>query len=1004
MVLEGEPLRPEGIFSATEDELTICSSKPVPDDVQNLKPAGGFCSDVSRTERRVFSCKSKERIGTWNVRSMYQGKLEVVKAEMKRMGVGMLGVSELRWTGHGQIQSGEYKIMFSGSATKSNGVALICGPRMSKSIMGFNSVSDRIITARIHGNPVNVTVIQVYAPTLEAEDSVHDDFYERLQETLNITPKGDIVVVMGDLNAKIGEGEADRFVGSHGLGIRNASGDRVHEFCATNDLVVSNTFFKNPPRRLYTWTSPDGKHRNQIDFIMIKGRWKSMVRAAKTRPGADCGSDHELLIADLKLRLKQCGRDGTRPKFNLLSIPNAYKERIQKVFSEINLEAREPEELWQEIKIGIQETARLFVPLQPRMKKNPWLSDTALEIARRRREVKRNNKVGGVGESMRVLNREFQRQARRDKEKSIKDMCTELEESSKKGRSRDLFKMIKKITGEFRARVGHIKADDGRTLSEATQMKQRWKEYTESLYSRDLNISHVYRNEEYTEEPYILQEEVRRAIKELSRNKAPGADDIPIELVKESGEQGVRVLTALCNSIWQSGVWPKDWKRSVYIPIPKKGDSSRCENNRTIALISHTSKILLKIIQARMEGFVNRELPDVQAGFRKSRGTRDQIANVRWLMERSREYNEDVYMCFIDYSKAFDCVDHAVLWSTLRDMGCPGHLVHLLSCLYDGQEATVRTEYGETEWFPIGKGVRQGCIVSPSLFNIYAEGIMRGAGLEEIEDGVRIGGRIINNLRYADDVTLMGRSEESLRKILSRVKTAGEEVGLHLNLQKTKVLSTAAINTFTLDGISIEVVPSFSLLGSVIEDHGECAMEIKKRIVLGKIAMGKLERIWKDRDITRRTKCRLVKALVFPVVTYGCETWVIKETERKRINAFEVWVWRRMLRVPWTAHRTNASIWEEINMDPTLLLKIKSLRLAYFGHVVRGQGLENSVMLGMGGGGRSRGRPRARWIDGVAEDAGMSISQMIEAARDRTKWRDVVHTVARGRHRLGSTR
>jgi len=161
-----------------------------------------------------------------------------------------------------------------------------------------------------------------------------------------------------------------------------------------------------------------------------------------------------------------------------------------------------------------------------------------------------------------------------------------------------------------------------------------------------------------------------------------------------------------------------------------------------------------------MEQHIDREMSDVQAGFRKSRGTRDQIANLCWIMERAREYNEEIYMYFIDYSKAFDCVDQAVLWTKLQAVGFPGHLINLLSCLYDGQEASVCTEMGETNSFQIGKGVRQGCILSPALFNVYAEGVMRRAGLDETEERVCHGGRIINNLRYADDVTLLGGSED----------------------------------------------------------------------------------------------------------------------------------------------------------------------------------------------------------------------------------------------------
>uniref|UniRef100_A0A4W2BMU9 RNA-directed DNA polymerase n=1 Tax=Bos indicus x Bos taurus TaxID=30522 RepID=A0A4W2BMU9_BOBOX len=255
--------------------------------------------------------------------------------------------------------------------------------------------------------------------------------------------------------------------------------------------------------------------------------------------------------------------------------------------------------------------------------------------------------------------------------------------------------------------------------------------------------------------------------------------------------------------------WPQDWKRSVFIPIPKKGDAKECSNYRTIALISHASKVMLKILQARLQQYVNRELPDVQASFRKGRGTTDQIANIRWIMEKAREFQKNIYFCFIDYAKAFDCVDHNKLWKILKEMGIPDHLTCLLRNLYAGQEATVRTGHGTTDWFQIGKGVRRGCILSPCLFNVYAEYIMRNAGLEEAQAGIKIAGRNINNLRYADDTTLMAESEEELKSLLMKVKEETEKIGLKLNIQKTKIMASGPITSWEIDGETVETVSDF---------------------------------------------------------------------------------------------------------------------------------------------------------------------------------------------------
>ena len=207
------------------------------------------------------------------------------------------------------------------------------------------------------------------------------------------------------------------------------------------------------------------------------------------------------------------------------------------------------------------------------------------------------------------------------------------------------------------------------------------------------------------------------------------------------------MLYSICQQIWKTQQCPQDWKRSVFIPIPKKGNAKECSNYNTTALISHASKIMLKIIQARLQQCVNHELPYIPAGLRKGRGTRDQIANIHWIIEKAREFQKNIYFCFINYTKAFDCVDHNKLRKILKEMGIPDHLTCLLRNLYAGQEETVRSGHGTTDWFQLGKGVCQGCILSPCLFNWYEEYIMRNTGLYRAQAEIKIARRNINNLR-----------------------------------------------------------------------------------------------------------------------------------------------------------------------------------------------------------------------------------------------------------------
>ena len=273
------------------------------------------------------------------------------------------------------------------------------------------------------------------------------------------------------------------------------------------------------------------------------------------------------------------------------------------------------------------------------------------------------------------------------------------------GKTRVLFKKIRDAKGTFLAKMGSIKDRNGMDLTEAEDIKKRWQEYTEELYKKDLHnpdnhdgvITHV--------EPDILECEVKWALGSINTNKASGGDGIPVELFQFLKHDTVKVLHSICQKIWKTQQWPQDWKISVFIPIQKKGNAKECSNYRTIALISHGSKVMLKILHARLQQYMNSELPDVHAGFRKGRGTRDQITNILWIMEKTREFQKNIYFCFIDYAKAFDCVDHNNLWRILKEMNIPDHLTYLLRNLYTGQEATVRTGHGTTDWFQIGKGL-----------------------------------------------------------------------------------------------------------------------------------------------------------------------------------------------------------------------------------------------------------------------------------------------------------
>ena len=248
----------------------------------------------------------------------------------------------------------------------------------------------------------------------------------------------------------------------------------------------------------------------------------------------------------------------------------------------------------------------------------------------------------------------------------------------------------------------------------------------------------------------------------------------------------------------------------------------------------------------------------------------------------------------------------------------------------------------------------------------------------------------------SDDTTLMAESEEELKSLLLKVKVESEKFGLKLNIQKTKIMASVPITSWEIDEETVESVSDFIFLGSKITTDDDCSNDIKRHLLLGRKVMTNRDSIFKSKDITLPANVRLVKAMVFPLVKYGCENWTLKKAGQRRINAFELWCWRRLLRVPWTARRSNQSVLKEISPGISLEGMMLKLKLQYFGHLMRRvDSLEKTLMLGGIGGKRRRGRQRMRWLDGINDSMDMRLSELLEVVMERKPWHAASHGVTK---------
>lgn len=360
--------------------------------------------------------------------------------------------------------------------------------------MGYEPVSDRVMSIKLKAKPVNINIIQIYAPTSTASDTDLDNFYIELETTISKIPKRELLILMGDLNAKIGA-HADQLsccAGKFGLGQRNERGERLLQFAEENNLVISNTFFQNHPRRLYTWISPDGRYRNQIDYIMISSRWKSSIRNIHTLPGADCGSDHQLLVAKILLKLRVA-----RKRFKQRRVQPVDNSKFIAAIEDnwrnwVNIDAQTvtSDNLWDKAKELFKTAVNTSNPPNNILdKRQHWMSNDTLALVEERRRLKA---LGTDVKNLNELSARIQRACRRDHNAYLQNICSQVEAHADRHETRDLHQKIKTITKSLTSRTLAIENSNGEIVTEIGDISETWKMYCQSLFDAPVILSQPY--------------------------------------------------------------------------------------------------------------------------------------------------------------------------------------------------------------------------------------------------------------------------------------------------------------------------------------------------------------------------------------------------------------------------------------------------------------------------------------------------------------------------------
>ena len=545
---------------------------------------------------------------------------------------------------------------------------------------------------------------------------------------------------------------------------------------------------------------------------------------------------------------------------------------------------------------------------------------------------------------------------RRRKEESWSDAASLLEDDMKHNRSYSAFSRIRQFLRPKGIRCDDLNDSSGNALSTTDNKLNRWSEHFSELLNTELKVDEDLLNATPTanspdDEPPPSRAMIAAAVKRLKNRKTPGVCLITAEMLKHGGDTIIDWLHQVISIVWSTERSPQDWKDAAIVTIFKKGDIKECGNFRGISLLSIPGKVyallLFDHVSARMEATILEH----QAGFRRGRGTTDQLFTLSQILSHATEFDNPTHTCFIDLRKAYDTVNRNAMWRILKQSGLSGKLQRLLQELHTDTRATVKAYGQSSEPFDINNGVRQGCVLAPALFNLFLDHVVRQA-LNNIDEGVTlrytVDGELhikhrrpnellelVQILLYADDMAIVCSSPEGLSRLVTSLDNITQAWHLDISQPKTKILSVDRNNSqqkpsINLRGVDIQCVESFTYLGRKFCAHPSLDEEIASRLQKAAHSFWRLKSVlYSRKEISTRTKVRIYKCTVLPTLLYGSEMWAPLVHQLRRLEAFQIRCLRYILGIRFATHGkvTNKSIRSRCSVRPiTDILRTNRLR------------------------------------------------------------------------------